>query len=339
MVSKILAGLDSGDLAELLNERGEIEFWHRLLDAICIRESRIHTSLDPETIRSVLLELAQLSRNKTNNVGPISIAEMNEAFEQVVGRPPRDEASAMLQRLPVLGRLEAGSSDRQFLDTYILDGLRATALIESVSVGAKPNVLNEKWHYPLGDFGHSLLAHNIATTNGASLYLRLLKQAATSTNRVLAGDILTALLAIEDAQYDFENLDIVDSHLGTINLAGTNISKLHIRDTIIDELNISPRGPKGVSVDRCLIGTLRGLSRSDELPLWISNSEIEHFDALTNVSKIKQAGLSKEQQIFVTIIHNSTVVIWGAHIWSDVDHAPLLGKEPLEDVVNRGTMG
>jgi hypothetical protein len=47
------------------------------------------------------------------------------AFESVVGQMPVDEASLMLQRLPALGRVKAETNDRQFIDSYILDGLRA----------------------------------------------------------------------------------------------------------------------------------------------------------------------------------------------------------------------
>ena len=130
LISQLLARLEAEALTELLKEPGgETKFWYSLLDAICIREAQIHPSLSPDTIRGVLLEIAHASREKPQNFGPITLSAMNEAFERVVGRPPRDEASAMLQRLPMLGRVEAETSDRQFLDSYILDGLRATSLL------------------------------------------------------------------------------------------------------------------------------------------------------------------------------------------------------------------
>ena len=158
LISKMLTSFDDVDLAALLEDYGEIEFWHRLLDAICKREARIHPSLDPLTIRNVLLELAHLSRTKANSVGPLSLKEINDTFEIVIGLPPRDQASAMLQRLPVLGRVDADTSDRQFVDTYILDGLRATAVAEMPIVGTHQRIMNDKWHHPLGIFRQSVLS-------------------------------------------------------------------------------------------------------------------------------------------------------------------------------------
>ena len=38
-------------------------------------------------------------------------------------------------------------------------------------------------------------------------------------------------------------------------------------------------------------------------------------------------------------IRNSTVVIWGVHIGSYGNRAPLLGKYLRKDLVNRGTLG
>ena len=164
LISKMLTSFDDVDLATILEDQGEIDFWHRLLDAICKREARIHPSLDSLTIRNVLLELAHLSRTKANNVGPLSLKEVNDTFEIVVNRPPRDEASAMLQRLPVLGRVDAETSDRQFVDTYILDGLRATAVSEMPIVGTYSRIMNDKWHHPLGTFGQTVLSQAIANS-------------------------------------------------------------------------------------------------------------------------------------------------------------------------------
>ena len=196
LISKMLTSFHDVDLAALLQDDGEVDFWKRLLAAICEREARIHTSLDPVTIRNVLLELAHVSRTKANNVGPLSLKEINDVFELVVGRPPRDEASAMLQRLPVLGRVDAETSDRQFVDMYILDGLRATAVAELPIVGESSRVMNDKWKHPLGTFGQTVLSQVIATSQNSSGYVEFVRRVAGSPNRVLAGDIITALLAI-----------------------------------------------------------------------------------------------------------------------------------------------
>ena len=305
LVSKMLTSFDRETLHSLSGEDGEVDFWYRLLDAICQREARIHPSLDAGTIRRVLLELAHLSRRKGNNVGPLTLRELNDAFEKVVGRPPRDEASAMLQRLPMLGRADASGSDRQFLDTYILDGLRATAVAEMMDAGPPEKHRYETWLHPLGVLGQAILTQSIVDHGDSSRYLRYVRQLAESGNRVLAGDIVTALFGAEGVQTNFGNMVLAGSHLGTINLAETGARHLTIRDSFIDEMTVGTNAPTGVTVENCIITTVRGLSTSDRLPEWLVEPEIDRFDALANVARIREAGLSKEQEIFVTVVHKT----------------------------------
>ena len=275
LVSRMLADFDVASLDALSDNRGETDFWQTMLDTICKRESRIHSSLDPSNIRSILLQLSDLSRTKLGNVGPISLTELNDTFESVVGRPPRDEASAMLQRLPVLGRIEASSSDRQFLDTYILDGLRATSVAEMPIVGTQDRVDHEKWIHHLGPFGQSVLTQHIADGGNSKAYVPFLKKLSTSSNRVLAGDLITALLGIQDLTIDFGHLVLSDSHLGTLNLADTNSKSFRITNSFIDELSVGGKSLIAISIEGCIIGTLRGLSVKDRVPTWMVDCTIE----------------------------------------------------------------
>lgn len=305
LIFKMLTSFEDVDFDVLLQNNGETDFWQRLLGAICEREARIHPSLDPLTIRSVLLELAHRSRTKANNVGPLSLTEINEAFEIVVGRPPRDEASAMLQRLPVLGRVDAETSDRQFVDTYILDGLRATAVAEMPIVGEPSRVMHEKWKHPLGTFGQTVLSQWIAASQVSSAYIEFVKRLSESANRVLAGDIVTALLMVEGAQYDFGNVVLSDSHLGVICLTNGGVRRLRIQDSIIDELILDGDVPTGLELERCIIGVVRGLANQERLPTWMRDVVVEQYDSLSNVARIREAKLSSEQKIFVTIVHKT----------------------------------
>ena len=305
LISKMLTSLEEIDLKKLLQDGGEIDFWQKLLDAICEREARIHPSLDPVTIRNVLLELAHLSRTKTNNVGPLTLSEINKAFENVVGRPPRDEASAMLQRLPVLGRVDAETSDRQFVDMYILDGLRATAVAELPIVGEPSKVMYEKWRHPLGVFGQTVLSQAIATSQMNSGYIEFVKRLAESTNRVLAGDIVTALLMVEDAKCDFGNTVLEDSHLGAIHLIDGNVRGLSIRNSYIDEIVLDGDVPTGLKIENCIIGVVRGLASNEKPPSWMRDVSIDQFASLSNIARIREAKLSDEQKIFVAIIHKT----------------------------------
>ena len=174
-----------------------------------------------------------------------------------------------------------------------------------VIAGTHADVIHQNWRNPLGAFGQTVLRQNITDSPDRSGYLRWLKDWSSSTNRVLAGDILTALLGVENLRHDFKNLLLSDSHLGIINLAETGIKNLRIVNSFIGELTVGPIAPIGITIDQCVIGTLHGLSKSDRLPEWLIDPKIDQFDEISNVAKIRQAGLSKEQEIFVTVIHKT----------------------------------
>jgi hypothetical protein len=112
---------------------GQLDFWDLLLNTFCEREAKINPILDAGIIRSLYAKIGRLSRMTRTPLGPISIKEINEAFEAVTGRPPTDESAIILQRLPGLSRIGAESLDRQFVDDYILDGLKAEDILRIYS--------------------------------------------------------------------------------------------------------------------------------------------------------------------------------------------------------------
>lgn len=303
LILQLIAALAEDDLEidqqESLNE---LVFWNEFLNAICHREARIHSTLDWRTIRSVLLEIAQLSRSKAGNVGPLTLTEINAAFERVVKHPPRDEASTMLQRLPTLGRVDAETSDRRFLDLYTLDGLRGTALIEATWSSEWECLLDDIWLNPLAQLGGRLLADSAETGTTASLYLRILRRATVAPNKTLAGDILSGLLSSEVGALNYKGIALTGAYLGLVDLSDPRVKNLSIKDSHIEELVVGPEEAEGLSIESCLIRTLRGVSAREHLPQWISECEIENIVFLTNVARIREAELSREQEIFLTVV-------------------------------------
>ena len=104
--------------------------WYAFLTRICEREAKIYPALNPDVIKRVLIKLAEQARLLPNGTGPITQNDLSLAFSTVVGINPNDETSIMLQRLPSIGRISADSPDRQFLDGFILNGLRAEGIIQ-----------------------------------------------------------------------------------------------------------------------------------------------------------------------------------------------------------------
>jgi hypothetical protein len=305
LVCQILIDMDKVVLDGLLKEEsGESNFWNKLIFALCEREANIHPALDAITIKHVLTKLARLTRFKINNVGPISISEINKAFEQEMGYPPGDESSVMLQRLPALGRLSSETSDRQFIDEYILDGLRAEDVIEVVEK-QDSIVLNEKWINPLRRFGVTLLSQEMISNPNLQLYLKYLKQSSSSFyNKILAGDILSSYLLEIDSQVSFDNIHLSDTHINFLDFSYKKISNLHLIQSIIEEIDITECHAFETSVSNCFFKQVFGVSAAKGLPDWIKEGEniIEKYEAVNTVSRIKKANLTNNQRIFVAMV-------------------------------------
>ena len=65
-------------------------FRDHFMRVLCVRDARIHVGFDPDTI---------YTRTGPSHVGPVTLSDMQKAFEDVVGQPPGEEASVMLQRV------------------------------------------------------------------------------------------------------------------------------------------------------------------------------------------------------------------------------------------------
>lgn len=300
LICQILSSLDTASIRTILDEdSGELSFWDTFLGAICQREAKINPTLEPSTIRQVLLRVARMTRSKKGNVGPISIHELNRAFEDMVGVPPTDEAAIMLQRLPTLGRMGPESTDRQFVDEYMLDGLRAedtTNLVNAFDVVAS----SQPWINPLRDFGLRLLERDLDLDSDS--YHRAMVEAAAKGNHVLASDILSALCSTEGTCVNGANITIQGSHFSRLSLKNICLQNAVIEMCVIDELDITNAQAEDVAIRDCEIGKVIGVTTEDGLPNWCKGNKIWSFQSLATVTRIKNAPLSAHQRVFVTII-------------------------------------
>ncbi len=301
-VCQIMAGMEETTLKALgAQQGGEFTFWKAFMTALCDREARIHQALDATTIAAVVQRLARLTRTKAGNTGPLSPTEINHAFEHVTGLPPVDESAAMLQRLPGLGRLSSESGDRHFIDEYILDGLRVEDVIHIVET-QELDVANVKWTHPLRDFGLSLLSHEMETAGYPAQYLRLMKMCAARQNAVLAGDILASRLIAAGDAVDCEMLSLTDSHIRYLDLSSHPVMNLNIQESIIEKVDIADCTTTDVKLSGNIIRHLLGVAAASGLPPWMAQNDVEMFESVSTVSRIKKADISESQRILVTII-------------------------------------
>jgi hypothetical protein len=283
----------------------EIEFWEHFIRIICERDARINLSFDPVTIERILTYLARITRTKLANTGPITLNEIQAAFESVVGQSPVEDASVMLQRLPALGRVNSGSNERQFIDTYILDGLRAKDIAATMTSdeSQKRLLLNTRFINPLNDLGQKILARKMAEKNKEFLgYVNRIVDGDYSANLVLASDIISSLLRGGHEEIDFRSLKLSDGHFLRFDMSETIPINLTLMNSALGVLVLPSAPPAGTSFSGCIADRVVGISAQNALPVWISRFSADHYDSTESVSRIRQIGLSAAEEILVTIV-------------------------------------
>lgn len=281
------------------NEAG---FWNYFIKVICKRDARINASFDEDTIYEVFVYLATLTRTKSENVGPIDQRELQAAFESVVGQLPVENAAVMLQRLPSLGRVGPDSGDRRFIDTYILDGLRAhgVARILQSDEEHKRNALAISWANPLQPLGQKVLASLAVDVQGS--FLSLARRAAREKNRTLASDIVTGLMRLGAEAPDFAGLEVKDAAIAELDFTTSDVQNVSFDSCTIEQLILPTAPPRGTLVRNCLITRVSGASSIAGLASWIAQNDIEEFDSVTTVRRIRDAGLGPAHEVLVAII-------------------------------------
>ena len=278
-------------------------FWYAFLSKICERESKIYPALNPEIIKGVLLFLANYTRICDGNTGPITQNVLSDAFTAVAGFSPNDESSIMLQRLPSLGRINADSPDRQFLDSFILNGLRAENIIQ-LSKSWDPKVLSEDWKNPLDQTGLSILSEYISKDiKLIDSFITLAKNAAKSTNKVLAADIVSALCLLNVECLDFKELYISGGYFSNLCFEGKEIKRLHISDSIIEKIDLTNSNlGDSVSLSKCIISTVYGIASRKSIPQQLMTSDVGNVEMLATTTLIKRARLSESQKLLVEML-------------------------------------
>ena len=306
LICQIISDLAADQLAKMFGDEGdEIAFWNHFIRVLCERDASIHISFDADIIFSIFTFLARLTRSKSANVGPISLQELQGAFEAATGLAPVEEASIMLQRLPSLGRVSSETADRQFVDIYILDGLRAKDVV-NVCTGSDIEaslIAGTKWANPLDDLGQRVLAKDPALTE--KLKLAFATRSAEAENAVLASDLIASLVRTAKTAIDFEGLELKDGEFLYFPLNERAVANLTIKDCVFGELAFPANAFTNVRIDDCLATKVSGISSAAALPHWISRLEADHFDSVESVSRIRKIGLKPSQEILITIIRKT----------------------------------
>ena len=305
LILKTIASLDNDKISELFKSSNgdEIDFWYNFIDAMCERDSRIHPILDPDTVKHVLSRLASLTRERAQNVGPITESEVVKIFFEVTGSYPNEQSTVMLQRLPGLGRVSSETGDRNFVDDFVLDGLRALDLVNRVS-SSDQSFSNLKWLNPLRKLGVSILSREVQKRNLTSLFITYAKQSMqrNKPNKVSISDILSSLNQIEIDEIDFEGFDFMEPHFGDLNFERANLKNINFSGGIFESITLGKIDPDGVLIKDSCVERLLGVSSSGGVPSWIKNCEVLNYESIDTLTAIKKSGLTDEQTMLVSIL-------------------------------------
>jgi hypothetical protein len=311
LICQTIAKLPDVDIDRLSHAEGDAAFCISLIEIICKREALINASLDAKRVQDILRILARLTRSKPNNFGPLSVPEINKAFETIIGIHPVDESAVMLQRLPGLGRLTAESSDREFVDEYLLEGLRALDVMHATKTGEE-GITQEAWVNPLRDLGYTIVASWIdekshekpQDTAPLNWSISLMRKAAQRKNRVLAGDIVASILHCDTLgeSFVFSGLALAESQIFHLDLSNLLPADLTISDSLVEKLTLPILEATNVKVVDCKIGTALQVSGATGLPPWVERCEVSSFQSVSTVAQIKEASLDPPHLILVTVI-------------------------------------
>lgn len=300
LVCQLVAKLDQNTLNEITsNVEGEIDFFERVLDAICQRETRIHPSIDALTLRGVLLGLAEKTRDDVSLPEELSPQEINSVFYEVSGLTPLDESAVMLQRLPYLGRVGSGNPNRVFIDDYAKSGLKGLALADSFLMNDR-EVSRKRWKKPVGELGNRILAAKISSWRDAEKFANYCN---SHGNCQVNADYLCGRLAGDEYHLDMSGLQLDNVIVDVLDFSDRKINGLIIRNSYIEKIILDGSEFESCWFEDILCESVEGIGSKEWLPTAFQEScSIDRFSEIENVARISELPLSNRQKTLIAII-------------------------------------
>ncbi|KAJ3473520.1 hypothetical protein NLI96_g12962 [Meripilus lineatus] len=299
LICQLLARL-SGDEVDRIESaaEGELEFFESVFDAICARETRLNPAIFKDSLKSILLLLAQRTREKYEGSESITAEEINRVFFDVTGSAPVDEAAQLLQKLPYLGRTGNGGAERIFIDEYAKDGLRGIALAQSVQKFEK-DLARQKWVQPLGELGLRMLARIAGLGHDTEKFA---KHCCAHANSQVGCDFVAARVLIEDDEIDYRGFSVHDGRIKDLPLVDVKISNLSINAVEIGELTIEGAEFGSVRFSDCLIEVLKGVSDLTGFMDVFVNPTVGKSEDTSSAARISELNLTNKQKTLLAII-------------------------------------
>lgn len=301
----VLAEIDKKEVEVILSSGlGEIGFWGQFIETVCDREAKIHSSIDPASVREVLTNLARRTRSSDRELGRLTPRDVNQAYEDATGATPDESGQLMLSRLCTLGRIEPESPDRQFVDPYIVQLLFAENLANDVS-NREFEILKETWRQALKEIGIYFLAQWIDVYSLRPDAILMIEREASPKNSQALAELVAALSLIEGETLEFNNIKIRDAEISILSFANTEIKGVAFFESIFGKIafeSCKTSSASNFKIEESDIHTATGLTSQNGLPSWITNTKVQVPQSASNAARIKSSNLPPSQKLLLSII-------------------------------------
>ena len=279
--------------------------WLDFLDSVCSREARIHPSLEPGAIKSILVRLATLVRGSESGIGPISESDIIGAFD-AVGVVLEAANLPLLTRLPGLSARDVGPGLRSFIDDQFLQVLHGIAVGRAVVAAATSSTV-PNWKHGIDELAASVAAsisrdHHIATP---SPLLKLAKRATTAAPTLALDYVQTARFLSGGDELDCGGLAVFDGYTPALDLTNTALPlNLTLEECTIDYLAVVHREIAGLRITKSLVSRLDGAIRMEHVPRYLERDcEVGAFDPLeTSASMLRNNALPLAVRVGLTVL-------------------------------------
>jgi hypothetical protein len=299
LICQLLARLSNEEVERIESAaEGELEFFESVFDAICKRETEANPSIFKDSLKNILLLLAQRTREKHESSENITAEEINTVFFEVTGSPPIDEAAQLLQKLPYLGRTGDGGAERIFVDDYAKDGLRGIALGNS-SLKSEKIIGKKRWVQPLGELGLRMFTRVAGLEHETEKFV---KYCCSHANAQVGCDFVAAKVFHGQEEIDFRGFSIYDGRIKELPLVDVKILNLSIGGVEIEKLVIEGAEFKSTTFTDCMITVLKGASDLTGFPEVFISPIVGKSEDTSSVAKISELNLTNKQKTLLAIL-------------------------------------
>lgn len=314
ILSYLLRNQLFADILAIDSSKGFGYAWDNFLRQICEREAALeNSSMDPETIRSVLERLADTVRTKSSGTGPITGNDLADAYTVETGQAAGEGVLAQLQRLPGLTQRDSEAGSRSFVDLDMLGALQGGAFANQALAGFQGASLA-----PLSELSDKAVA--MATyvlsksQSGPETIVSITEQLQRRSQRerispqMIADCFIVAVRMAIDSDFseiDFRGLLIDGASLDRVPLDEIRIRAVNFQNCTIREVAFGDAGHAiDIAFSNCFISRICGVADAAGLPknVMSDSCEIESFDNMATNNAILQLDIQPQLKALVTIL-------------------------------------